>query len=127
MPSSRRISSIPVCARTSVVNLRSLRTHWPSVRSMPGSFWGPTTTSAMVAMTASSDSEIPNTAERYLLAGSLAIGHRERGEVLRRRGRLRLQPNGVGERQRHDAGGVHVGERPLAGRQYHDKGLGVTR
>lgn len=52
---------MPVWARMSEVNRRSLPSHSPRLRSIPGSFWGPTTIKAMAATTAISEKEIPNT------------------------------------------------------------------
>ena len=62
-PSERSRSSIPVWFRTSTVRLRILRSHWPSVYNIPGSFFGPTAISATTQITSSSPNENPNTRE----------------------------------------------------------------
>jgi hypothetical protein len=55
------MSSMPLWERTSVITRRAFPNHMPTVRNMLGSFCGPTTRSATVAISTSSPNETPNT------------------------------------------------------------------
>jgi hypothetical protein len=60
-PSSRKMRSMPLCARRSVDMRRSRETHMPTVRIIWGSFFGPTTTIPTTMRMVISPALMPNT------------------------------------------------------------------